>query len=116
MPYFQLESSQSLPEPRYNQVAFIRTALTYQQTGHATAVMELLPSMDAAKTLGHYKQKISAKKASLAPSKYVLTEITLAEYDAASPQRRSPHPQWTAAAVHLPCWHATRHSSLYASS
>ena len=84
MPYFQLESSQSLPEHRYNPVLFIRTALAYQQTGDTTAVMELPIYIDPTKTLAHYKQKISAKKAVLAPSKYVLTEITLAEYDAAS--------------------------------
>jgi len=98
MPYFQLESSHSLPEHRYIPVAFIRTAPVYLQTGDKKAVIELPLYMDPTKTLAHYKQKISAKKAVLAPSKYVLTEITLAEYDAASiytPPRvdrsRSPH-------------------------
>ena len=92
MPYFQLESSHSLPEQRYFPVAFIRTAPAYQQTGDKTAVMELPPSMDAAKTLTHYKQKISAKKSQLAPAKYTLTELTFAEYEAAlrAPQTSAP--------------------------
>ena len=45
--------------------------------------MEPPPSMDPTKTLTHYKQKISAKKSVLAPAKITLTELTLAEYDAA---------------------------------
>ena len=92
MPYFQLESSTSLPEQRYFPVAFIRTALAYQQTGDKKAVMELPPSMDAAKTLTHYKQKISAKKSVLAPAKITLTELTLAEYDAAGRAPPIPAP------------------------
>jgi len=110
MPYFQLESSTSLPEQRYFPVAFIRSALAYQQTGDQKAVMELPPSMDPTKTLTHYKQKISAKKSVLAPAKITLTELTFAEYDAAG-LHQSPNPrEWTVAAVHLARWRVACHS------
>ena len=111
MPYFQLESSHSLPEHRYIPVAFIRTAPVYLQTGDKKAVIELPPSMDPNKTLTHYMQKISVKKSVLAPAKYTLNMMQWCVIHQ-PPRLRG----WAVAAVRIARWRSARHSKRCESS